>query len=102
MLLQSKVYKLEQEIKQLRFNNDELTKQNKSLQEIIDNYEFLESLDDDNASQNKVESDSLIRPTKRKKPSKRQTKLKESKQNNFSEDEDGLKIEEGAKVCIIN
>jgi hypothetical protein len=68
MLLQSKVYKLEQEIKQLRFNNDELTKQNKSLQEIIDNYEFLESLDDDNASQNKVESDNLIRSTKRKKP----------------------------------
>jgi hypothetical protein len=43
-----------------------------------------------------AESDDAIRSAKR------ETKSKGRKSNNFSEDDDELKIEEGAKVCIIN
>ncbi|RGB42214.1 hypothetical protein C1646_683826 [Rhizophagus diaphanus] len=57
--------RLEQETEQLRFNNDELTKQNKFLQVQIDNYEFLQSLDVDNASQDENVSDDGTRPAKR-------------------------------------
>ncbi|CAB4427862.1 unnamed protein product [Rhizophagus irregularis] len=72
--------RLEQETKQLRFNNDELIKQNKFLQVQIDNYEFLQSLDVDNASQDEnVLSDDGIRPAKRQKrknPSDEEEKAK--------------------------
>ncbi|CAB4399751.1 unnamed protein product [Rhizophagus irregularis] len=57
--------RLEQETEQLRFNNDELTKQNNFLQVQIENYEFLQSLDVDNASQNENVSDDGTRPAKR-------------------------------------
>lgn len=74
--------RLEQETEQLRFNNDELTKQNNFLQVQIENYEFLQSLDVDNASQNENVSDDGTRLAKRqmrKKTSDEEEKAKVDK-----------------------
>jgi hypothetical protein len=66
ILLQSKVDRLEQENRQLRYNNIELSKQ----------YKLLRTFGDDDDDDDNDESDDSIRPAKRKKPSEEEERAK--------------------------